>query len=336
MLALGLFACEGGGVALASPGSGPEDPWREAAAVAGETSEARLVEHVLTLESAGAAPGQPGSRVAGTPGAWAAGDSIADVLRACGLEAERTPFVVASPFAGRAVIAENLHVRLGPARGPAVVFVAHADSRGAADPAHASATGWRWDRSPAPGADDDASGCAALLELACLLAPRAATFERALVFAFTGAEELAEPRSGFLANLGAEHLAEALADTAVGAISVDMLLRPRPWGSSFRLYGDGRAASAELVTALEHAAWLVAPGAELRVVLDPSFTWSDHGAFWARGAGGVLFIEDDFHHARYHRPSDRLAGDDGFYSSAQLADGARILAAAAVWLARAR
>ena len=44
--------------------------------------------------------------------------------------------------------------------------------------------------------------------------------------------------------------------------------------------------------------------------------------------GGVLLIEDDFHHARYHRPTDRWDPTDPFYSLRQLEAATKILAAA--------
>jgi hypothetical protein len=67
------------------------------------------------------------------------------------------------------------------------------------------------------------------------------------------------------------------------------------------------------------------PSVYVRELVDPSFTWSDHGSFWARGFGGVLFIEDDFHHVRYHRPTD--THDLSFYSVEQLRAGTRIVLA---------
>jgi len=138
-------------------------------------------------------------------------------------------------------------------------------------------------------------------------------------------------------NIGAEKLAMDYAARQVdiaGALSVDMLLRARPWGHAFRVYSDGRAGSSDLALSIQLAAWAVAPSATVREVVDPSFAWSDHGSFWARGWPGVLFIEDDFHHVRYHRGTDRYAADDPFYDADQLAAGARIIAAAVVLATR--
>jgi Zn-dependent M28 family amino/carboxypeptidase len=285
--------------------------------------EARLVEWVEKLQSYE-------SRVAGTPGAFAAGDAIAAELTELGLEVERRAFAVANAYdGGRPVVSENLSVSIGPSGAATWVVIAHLDSRGARDPDDARARGWRWDRDPAPGADDDASGCAVLLELARSLRDRA--LSRRITLVFSGAEEMALIASdGFMENLGAEHVA---LDGVEGAIAVDMVLRSRPWGNALRVYTDGRWVSSGIAQAILHASWIAAPEVMIDVRHDPSFTFSDHGSFWAAGIGAVLLIEDDFHHSRYHTPSDRFDRGDAFYQPAQMAKAARILLEALLFLA---
>lgn len=295
-----------------------------ALSAAERVAPARLVSWVQRLQSRG-------SRFAGTPGAFAAGDMVTAELVRLGLEVRRRPFAVANAYdGGRVLMTENIVASLGPRDGPRVVIIAHLDSRGAADPDDARTQGWRWDGSPAPGADDDASGCAALLELARVL--RGVPLGGPVDLVFTGAEELARVgEDGFMTNLGAERLADDYAAEGAplaGVIAVDMLLRPRPFGPALRVYSDGRLASQHLATALQLASWAVSPAVTLDLRVAPSFTFSDHGSFWAYGTGAVLLIEDDFHHPRYHTTEDYFSPRDRFYDVGQLAAATRILVVA--------
>lgn len=291
--------------------------------LAEQVDAARLFEDVARFQSVA---GQ--TRVTGSAGLAEARRALVERLGALGLEPEIEGFVVRHTFGRRAVFAANVVVTIGR-EGPPLYLVAHLDSKAAHDRDDAAKVGWRFERDPAPGADDDASGVAALLEVARILRGR---MRRRIVLAWVDAEEMSIMRDdGFMTNLGSEPLA-ASAPPDAQAIAVDMLLRPRPWGPSLRLYSDGRLASEELVSALVHAAWVVAPEVELRSRIAPGFTWSDHGSFWAEGLGAVLMIEDDFDHARYHRVSDRLTRDDTFYSMEQLEAATRVLVAAVVLL----
>lgn len=317
-------------------------PHHEAAvSSAGRVDRSRLRDIVLRLQSSDApTPDEPGSRVAGTPGAARGADIIVHELHREGFDVERRPIIVNQVFEpGRRVIAENIIVRLGtvPKTAPRLVVLAHHDARGAQNIRDAEALGWRWDESPSPGADDNASGSAALLEAARVIRNEARRLTTGVDLVFTGAEEMAEVDGrGFLTNIGAEAFAvdHAIRRSAIiGAISVDMLLRARSFGPSFRVYSDGRMGSQLLAGAFERAALLVEPGVELETYVDPTFTWSDHGSFWAHGWPAVLFIEDDFHHARYHKPTDYYAPGEAFYSMDHLFVGTRILVAAIVLLA---
>lgn len=289
-----------------------------------------IVRAITSLQSV---PGR--SRVTGTPGAAAARAWLTDRLRAYGLTPEPWPFTTTNPFdEGRPIRAVNLVARLGPARGEALVLIAHLDTKAAEDAEDAAARGWRWAEDAAPGGDDDASGAAALLEVARGLAPRAEALGRPVVLAWTDAEELAKiAGDGFMEDYGASALAEALAargTPVAAALAVDMLARPRPYGYWLRLYSDGRWASTHLALTVELAAGAVAPEAIVEHRVAPGFTYSDHGAFWALGQGGLLLIEDDFHHPRYHTAQDVFRPEDDFYDIGQVVAGARILVATAL------
>ena len=298
-----------------------------ALAAAAAVEPARLVRAITALQSV---PGQ--SRVTGTPGAEAGREVVRAALAELGLTPERMPFAAHNKFArpGReATRGVNLRVRLGPAEGPGRVYVAHLDTKAAEDAAHAAEVGWRWDEDPAPGADDDGSGAAALLELARRLAPLAPCLARPVDLVWSDAEELAQVApDGFMNAYGGEALAEMVPTEA--ALAVDMLLRARPYGYVLRLYTDGRWASDLLMQDILLAGAAVAPEVLLDPRVEPAFTWSDHGAFWAQGVGGVLLIEDDFHHPRYHREADAFDPADPYYDVGQVTAATRLLVAAAV------
>lgn len=295
-------------------------PWTQAVETAERIAEKRLAAHVVALQSGG-------SRFSGTDGAADARAYVVDVVEQLGHRVDVVSGVVDDPMnPGRRVLAKNLVVEVGTGD-PVLFVIAHLDSKGANNAKHAAKSKWRFDRDPAPGADDNASGSAALLEVLRVLSPT-----KRVVFVWSDAEELAEiDDDGFMSNYGADFLVGE-----APAIAVDMFLRERPWGPSLRVYDDGRLRSAVLTETLVHATWIVAPNVEITRRTDPTFTWSDHGAFWARGLGGVLLIEDDFHHARYHRPSDRFDSAESFYSMRQVEAAARILAAAVSILSDSR
>ena len=261
-------------------------------------------------------------------------------MRAFGLKTQRQVFSLKNPFdGGRRVTAANLTATIGSAHAetPRLILIAHLDTKAARDAAEARALRWDWRRSASPGADDNGSGSAALIEVARVLSRLEHQPLAAIDLVWTGGEELSSiGDGGWMVNLGAEHLAHryaAAGTPVVGAISVDMLLRERPWGPSLRIYSDGRWGSQLLAGALEDARRMFAPGVESVTRVAPGFTYSDHGSFWEQGWPGVLIIEDDFHHERYHRESDRFDPQDDFYSLRQLELATRIITGATVLLA---
>ncbi|NMB77137.1 MAG: M28 family peptidase [Myxococcales bacterium] len=138
-----------------------------------------------------------------------------------------------------------------------------------------------------PGADDNASGVAGLLELARVLS-RQADRPRRICFSAFGAEELG--------GLGAAHFTREpplpLADV-VAMINLDMIGRLRE-----RLVVDGSGTAREWPELLARANL---KGLSLSLHPD-GFGASDHSAFYARGIPVLFFFTGA--HADYHRPSD--------------------------------
>jgi hypothetical protein len=141
------------------------------------------------------------------------------------------------------------------------------------------------------GADDNASGTAALLEAARLLAAGERPARPVLFVAFSGEERGLLGSGHFVA-----HPTVPL-DRAVAMINMDMVGRLR--GDALTVYGVGTAAEWDGILDDANAA-LDLPFALSR--LGDGYGPSDHSSFYGAGIP-VLFLFTNTH-ADYHRPSD--------------------------------
>ncbi len=228
----------GGGGPDATPGQpdaagGAPDPL----VLAGQVDEGRMLGDILALQDLG-------TRYTFSPGDEAAADLLVAELEGLGLAVERDPFAVDST-----TNAENIIARHPGVEDPSIVYIfsAHYDSI-SNNPTTA-----------APGADDNATGVAAVLEAARLLTPH--SFRHSLWFVFTAAEEQG--------SLGSAHMVGWLAAQGIdvrGVIAPDMIgYWPRGDGDMFDILGDD--ASQPLVTQM--SGWAV----QLDVLHD---TWNRH------------------------------------------------------------
>lgn len=174
----------------------------------------------------------------------------------------------------------------GTLAGQAVVLGAHYDhlGRGGMGSLDPDSTGVVHN-----GADDNASGTAAVLEAARRLADRSARDHRTIVFVAFTAEELG--------LLGAEHYVRhpvVATDSTYAMLNFDMVGRLR--GDTLTAIGAGSAA--ELATLLEATR---PPGLVVEPLGDP---WgrSDHSAFYARRIPVTHFFTNT--HEDYHRTTD--------------------------------
>jgi hypothetical protein len=236
-------------------------------------------------------------RLAGSPGERCAGDYIAGQFRRLGLlpAGDSGTFYQAVPLA----TAMNPHAPSGTGRN-VVAILEGSDSELRAEAivvgAHYDHLGWGGAGSLAPdaravhnGADDNASGVAALLEVARALAagPRPA---RSIVFAaFTGEE------SGLLGSAHyASNPAVPLARTRA-MLNMDMVgrLRDRP------LIVNGRGTAQEWPRFIAEAA----KAESIEVVTgEDGYGPSDQTSFYARDIPVLHFFTNT--HSDYHRPSD--------------------------------
>jgi hypothetical protein len=252
-----------------------------------------------------AAPAREG-RGSGSPGDAAAMAWIAERLAEAGLspafaggwlqpfEAPVRARAAGQPPGGRvetANVAAILPGRDPARRGECVIVGAHHDHLGLGEdvslaPEQAGTIH--------PGADDDASGVAAVLAAARAAASQGPA-RRTLVFAAFGAEEL-----GLLGS--AEFVRHPPPGCAVEAmqlmVNLDVVGRPQ----ARRIYVDGTA-SARGLDELVRAAAAGPPPLPLEVVHGSAgASPSDHASFQARGVP-VLFLFDGAS-PDYHRPSD--------------------------------
>ena len=169
--------------------------------------------------------------------------------------------------------------------------------------------GWieNWSTHPAPGANDNATGVAALLEIARVLSERVLPFD--VVFVLFSAEELG--------LLGSEDYVERMTsdqkEEVLGLLNLDMIG-----------YVDDGADPGVLIVSNISSGWL----ADLAVasfgrydptlgavLLKPGLTIFDHTSFWNAGMNGISFAEpfDDDNrviYPCYHSAADTIGNID--------------------------
>ena len=146
-------------------------------------------------------------------------------------------------------------------------------------------SGWdaNWHILPAPGASDNASGIAEILETARIISRQDFDFTIKFI-AFTG-EEL------FL--FGSEHYSKLVTergDQIAGVLNFDLLGHDEDGVLDIHVLGD--ESSQWLVNAFGTAAQRYNIDVELRKKNDPSFIFSDHSPFWKIGVPAVMVAEE--------------------------------------------
>ncbi len=172
-----------------------------------------------------------------------------------------------------------------------------------------------------PGADDNASGSASLLEVARAAATLKARPRRTIAFVWFAAEELG--------LRGAEHFAKNPPkglEKCVAVLNMDML------GAGNGLYVAGGENFPEIAAAMEGARDRLVPGFNLRSGRIRGEGRADHAPFFEKGIHAVsLFAMGGDHHG-YHTPEDTVY----FVTPKTMESGARVVFGAAVALADAK
>jgi hypothetical protein len=152
----------------------------------------------------------------------------------------------------------------------------------------------------APGADDNASGTAAVLEAARIM--KDISFPYTIVFALWDEEEQGLVGSNYYASQAA-----TAGDSILGVINLDMI--------AFDSNNDGAADIHTRAVGSSLSLWskMVELNTQLAIGLNlttrnPGSTYSDHAAFWTRGYGAILLIESDGDfHTQYHTVNDVIS-----------------------------
>ena len=215
-----------------------------------------------------------------------AADYIAQQFRSYGLEVEFDPFLhrrraLVGDLAGEYVM-RNVVATLpgkGPNRERMYLMTAHYDSISSKTP------GWQqhWRTLAAPGASDNASGVAEMLETARILSQH--DFDFTIKFIAFSGEEL------FL--FGSRHyrdLVEERGDKVVGVLNFDLLGHDQDGILDIHVLGDDQ--SQWLVNAFGTAAERYNINVDLRKKNDPGFIFSDHSPFWEIGIPAVMVAEE--------------------------------------------
>ncbi len=236
------------------------------------------------------------SRYDTDPGNAKAAVYIAQKLQSYGL----TPQLQDFPFGGRNVYATQTGVERP---GRYYIVCAHYDDM----PSFG----------PAPGADDNASGTAGVLEAARVFSEyRTATSIR---YALWDREEMGLLGSKYYANLVA-----TMPETLLGVVNLDMIA----WHTNPDMRMDVHTSSAgnsmwlsDTVLSVNNAYAIgLTP-----VVKNPGSSASDHSPFWLKGFAAVMLIEDmtSNFNRNYHTARDRLDSLNGpyFHRMSKLAVG---------------
>ncbi len=180
---------------------------------------------------------------------------------------------------------------------------------------------------PAPGANDDGSGTALVLELARVIAHSGVEFDATLVFiAFAGEEQ------GLIG--AAQHAKKAAQDgLIIDAVFNNDIVGGNEGGQgrvdsrTVRVFSEGPedSPSRQLARYIREAAARFVPAHEVRLIArhDRFGRGGDHSAFNQQGFAGVRFTEAQENYARQHTINDTFDGVDPVY----LARNARVNAA---------
>ena len=255
-----------------------------------DVSTDSLAAHIRILEAAGG----PRSRVTFTPGNDTAAVLIKNWFESIpGLTsvAFDTFFVAAQPpYDAKPQM--NVVATLESSRPGAALFVLGAHYDCSASRMGTTIWNQQWATIQAPGADDNATGIASLLEIARILSDPEFGFDRNLTVKFVAfaSEESGPAHSG--GHGGSRHFAQAAkarGENLIGMISVDMIGFNRNYYYT-AIVSD--SASIWLGTAFRRALDSTAVDLQTNSRPYPTATYSDHETFWAEGYPAILLIEN--------------------------------------------
>ena len=261
---------------------------RTVADLVDSVSVGRLTTHIAALESAGGHR----SRVTFTPGSdsgaayiWR---SMASIPGLTGVELDTFYVPGQAPYNAKPVV--NVIGTLAGLERPTEVFVlgAHYDCS-----ASRMGSTWttQWATITTPGADDNATGVAAVLEIARILSDPASGFRRDCTIKFIafGSEESGPAHDG--SHNGSTHYAaqaRARSEDIIGMVSVDMI--GYNWIRNYTAIVSDQA-SAWLGDLFRTSMFNAGVSLETNLPPYPYAVDSDHEAFWTQLYPAILIIE---------------------------------------------
>jgi len=142
-----------------------------------------------------------------------------------------------------------------------------------------------WRVLPAPGADDNASGVAEMLETARILSQAELDFDFTIKFIAFGGEEL-----GLFGSKHYAQRAKEKGEEIAGVLNFDQLGYDND--DILDIHVVGNPASEWLVNAFQTAFQIYNIDIDFRKVIDPKFVYSDHAPFWENGYSAVMLSEE--------------------------------------------
>ncbi|MCU0289311.1 MAG: M28 family peptidase, partial [Acidobacteria bacterium] len=241
----------------------------------GEVSKENIKTNIKTLQNFV-------TRDASTNGCEKAGDFLADALAKFGLQVTEDSFNFEG-YTSRNIIG-YLPGKTDSSK--IVIISAHYDSY--AEPNSEKS---------APGADDNGSGCAAVLAAAKIMSHY--SFAYSVKFIFFSAEEWGLYGSAHYAREAAQN-----DENIIGVINLDMVsyTDKLPEDLDVIVNKNSKSLGTLLQTAAQNYSTI-----DVLTTLDGSYDYSDHSSFWDRGFPAVLCIEDyEDTNPYYHSTGDTI------------------------------
>lgn len=271
-------------------------------------SEERIAQTIADLQDDDGSPGEDAlrSRYVLSAGLDAEAAYITRVLQQAGLAVTNFRSTAIDYAHGRREVSNIIATKPGllPESEGVFIVCAHYDSTAAASP------GWAegWATMPAPGADDNGSGTAAVLEIARVLAPH--TFAYTIRFCFFAGEE-----QGLYGSQAYAESLHAAGANILGVINLDMIGYDGNGDGVVEVHTGHTLASQALGRVLVRNMQRYAPSLRPSLFAERAIWASDHAPFWRLGYPALQVIEDrswDFN-PRYHTSRDVLAVLDTGY-----------------------
>jgi len=151
----------------------------------------------------------------------------------------------------------------------------------------------------APGADDNASGTAAVIEAARIFTQYDSKYT--IIYALWDEEE-----QGLIGSAYYALQASNAGDSIMGVINMDMISYDSNSDSKAEIHTRPIASSVSLKDNMIQVNSLYNVGLTFSVI-NPGATWSDHASFWTRNFGAICLIElDGDFNAYYHTVNDKI------------------------------